>query len=89
MMSRFLLPLLFLLPFGWACPLRAATFAQAEELYKAKHYPEAQTAFEAVIAAEPGNADAAYYLGDLAIMRGARKGHDPGAEIGAQLPRPG
>lgn len=37
--------------------------AAAIELYNAHRYPEARVAFEAVIAAEPKNAAAAYYLG--------------------------
>ena len=64
---------LILLPFVLSCasPARAATTADAEELYRAKRYVEAQTAFEQVIAAEPTNANAAYHLGELAVMRGA------------------
>jgi tetratricopeptide (TPR) repeat protein len=50
---------------------RAATAAEAEELYHARRYPEARAAFEQVIAAEPGNANAAYHLGHLALMRNA------------------
>ena len=49
--------------------LRAATLAEAQELYRAKRYAEARTAFEQVAAAEPDNADAAYHLGQLALMR--------------------
>jgi tetratricopeptide (TPR) repeat protein len=52
-----------------AAPLRATTGAQAEELYNARRYAEARPAFEQVIAAEPSDASAAYYLGDLALMR--------------------
>jgi tetratricopeptide (TPR) repeat protein len=48
---------------------RTATLAEAEAFYRARHYPEARAAFEKVAAAEPGNAAAAYYLGQLAIMR--------------------
>ncbi len=64
-----LILVIFLL--GPAGALRAASLAGAEELYKARHYPEARTAFEQVIAAEPDNASAAYHLGDLALMRDA------------------
>jgi tetratricopeptide (TPR) repeat protein len=64
-----LIPILLVL---WcAVPLRATTAAQAEALYNAKRYVEARTAFEQVIAAAPNNASAAYYLGDLALMRDA------------------
>jgi len=49
--------------------LRAATLPEAQELYRAKRYAEARTAFEQVAAADPGNADAAYHLGQLALMR--------------------
>lgn len=52
-----------------AAPLRATTFAQAESLYHAKRYAEARRAFEAVIAAHPENAAAAYRLGRLALLR--------------------
>ena len=48
---------------------RATPATDAEELYRAKRYPEARAAFERVVAAEPANADAAYYLGQLALMR--------------------
>jgi tetratricopeptide (TPR) repeat protein len=49
--------------------LAAATFDDAQELYRAKRYPEARAAFEAVAAAEPTNAAAAFHLGQLALMR--------------------
>lgn len=51
--------------------VQAANSAQALELYKAKRFVEARAAFEQVIAAEPNNAAAAYYLGDLALTRDA------------------
>ena len=47
----------------------AAPIDEAQELYKAKRYAEAQAAFEAIAAAEPTNAGAAYHLGELALMR--------------------
>ena len=49
--------------------LAAVTSDEAQALYRARRYPEARTAFEAVAAAEPANADAAYRLGRLALMR--------------------
>lgn len=47
----------------------AATFDEAQALYKAKRYAEARVAFEQIAAAEPNNAAAAYHLGELAFMR--------------------
>jgi len=49
----------------------AATTAEADELYRAKRYPEARAAYEQVIATEPANANAAFHLGQLALMRNA------------------
>jgi tetratricopeptide (TPR) repeat protein len=63
--------LVSLVLFFCAGPLGAATAAEAEELYCARRYVEARTAFEQVIAAEPGNANAAFRLGELALMRDA------------------
>ena len=63
--------LLFLACFACANLARAATIAEAEELYRARHYSEARAAFEQVIAADPGNASAAFHLGQLALMRDA------------------
>ena len=63
--------LLVLACFACANLARAATIAEAEELYRARHYPEARAAFEQVIAADPGNASAAFHLGQLALMRDA------------------
>jgi tetratricopeptide (TPR) repeat protein len=63
---RVLLVLACLTP---AAPLRAATLAEAQELFRARRYVEARTAFEQVAVAEPGNAEAAYRLGLLALMR--------------------
>ncbi|HUJ45429.1 MAG TPA: tetratricopeptide repeat protein [Opitutaceae bacterium] len=48
---------------------RAATFDEAQALYRTKRYAEARVVFEQVAAAEPGNAEAAYHLGELALMR--------------------
>ena len=52
-----------------AARLAAVTSDEAQALYRARRYPEARTAFEAVAAADPANADAAYHLGRLALMR--------------------
>lgn len=41
----------------------------AVALYKSKQYPPAREAFEKIAAAEPGNAEAHYYLGVLAEKR--------------------
>jgi tetratricopeptide (TPR) repeat protein len=49
--------------------LHAATLAEAQELYRAKRYAEARTAYAQVAAADPDNAEAAYHLGQLALMR--------------------
>jgi tetratricopeptide (TPR) repeat protein len=57
--------------FACASFARAATMAEAEELYRARRYPEARAAFEQVIAFEPTNASAAFHLGQLALMRDA------------------
>ena len=68
-MLRRLKPLLLVVCCASACLAHSATIAEAEALYHARRYPEARTAFEQVIAAEPANANAAYYLGQLALMR--------------------
>jgi tetratricopeptide (TPR) repeat protein len=49
--------------------LHATTLAEAQELYRTKRYAEARTAFAQVAAADPDNAEAAYHLGQLALMR--------------------
>jgi tetratricopeptide (TPR) repeat protein len=64
-------PLFVLVVLSCAGLVRAATAVEAEQLYRAKRYAEARTAFAQVIAAEPNNADAAYHLGDLALLRDA------------------
>jgi tetratricopeptide (TPR) repeat protein len=66
-----LFPLLVFAVLAGARLVRAATAAEAEELYRAKRYAEAKIAYEQIIAAAPDNADAAYHLGDLALMREA------------------
>ncbi len=43
---------------------------QAKELYRAKRFPEARGVYEKIVAAEPNNAEAHFYLGDLAGKRG-------------------
>jgi tetratricopeptide (TPR) repeat protein len=63
--------ILLLLVLCCAGSVQASVMAEAIDLYKARRYAEAQTAFEKVIAAESNNAGAAYYLGDLALMRDA------------------
>ena len=64
----------FRLPVLLACSaalLRAGTPNEdAVALYKSKQYPPARAAFEQIAAAEPGNAEAHYYLGALAEKRG-------------------
>jgi tetratricopeptide (TPR) repeat protein len=56
-----------------AAPVWAAAeptrFETAVGLFQGKKYPEAQAAFEKIAAAEPKNAEAAYYLGQLALRR--------------------
>lgn len=72
MMSRRALATLLLLVLGCAGSVQASSItAEAIDLYKARRYVEAREAFEKVIAADPRNASAAYYLGDLALMRNA------------------
>ena len=71
MIPRRLLHCFTVVCFVGAIPARAATAAEADELYRTKRYPEARAAYEQVIAAEPGNANAAYHLGQLALMRNA------------------
>jgi tetratricopeptide (TPR) repeat protein len=46
-----------------------AALASARALFEAGRFSEAQPAFERIEAAEPGNADAHYYLGQLALER--------------------
>ena len=46
-----------------------AGLAPARALFDAGRFPEAQAAFEKLEAADPGNADIHYYLGQLAIER--------------------
>jgi tetratricopeptide (TPR) repeat protein len=63
-----LLSLLFI-----AAPVLAAVdpgdFAKARALFDAKKFPEARAAFERLSAADSGNADVHYYLGQLAMDR--------------------
>ncbi len=54
---------------GAAAPGGAATPAEAQALFQARRYAEAQAAFEQIAAAEPDNAEAAYRLGLLALKR--------------------
>lgn len=54
---------------GAAASGGAATLGGAQALFQARRYPEAQAAFEQIAAAEPDNAEAAYRLGLLALMR--------------------
>jgi len=68
--------ILALITAGLACRSAGATLAEAEDLYRARRFPEARTAFEAVASAEPSNASAAYHLGMLALMRS-----DPDAAV--------
>lgn len=44
-------------------------FTQAVELYRAKHYPDARTAFQVLTLDEPANARVRYYLGRIAMKR--------------------
>ena len=62
--SLLLLPLL-------AVPLLAeeGLAEQAKALYVAGRFPEAKVAIEKIVAAEPNNAEAHFYLGDLALKR--------------------
>ncbi len=73
-MRRFplLLATLLALPFSHASdPVAPApTLAAARELYTARRDPEAQSAFERLLASDPANHEAAYNLGRLAKRRG-------------------
>ncbi len=71
MMIRPLHAFLVIVGLGCAGPGRPATVSGAEELYRSKRYPEARAAYEQLIAADAHNADAAYHLGQLALMRNA------------------
>ncbi|HTX64244.1 MAG TPA: tetratricopeptide repeat protein [Opitutaceae bacterium] len=68
-MGRPLRTALLLAGLAAAARLAAVTYDEAQALYGARRYPEARAAFEAVAAADPGNAGAAYHLGELALMR--------------------
>jgi len=69
MMSDHLLPRVLAVILAAGSLARAATFDEAQALYRTKRYAEARQVFEQVAAAEPGNAAAAYHLGQLALMR--------------------
>ncbi len=53
-----------------AGPPAAADLAAAHELYTARRDAEAQAAYERLLAADPANHEAVYYLGRLAKRRG-------------------
>jgi len=55
-----------------AVPLAAAStdIDRAIALYNAKEYPAARAALEKITAAEPDNAAACYYLGEVLLLRG-------------------
>jgi tetratricopeptide (TPR) repeat protein len=53
-----------------------APLAEAMGLFQARKLPEARAAFEKIAAADPKNAEAAYYIGLLALMR-----NDPGPAV--------
>lgn len=78
-------PLLVFVILSSANLARATTVAQAEALYRSRHYAEARAAYEQVIAAEPANFDAACRLGDLALMRNAPEEAIPWLEKAAEL----
>ena len=50
-----------------ALPADASSLAAARQLHAAGRYPEAKAAWEPIAAAEPQNAEAAYYLGATAL----------------------
>ena len=54
---------------GAAPALPATPLTEAIGLFRARKMPEAQAAFAKIAAAEPANAEAAQYLGLLALMR--------------------
>jgi len=61
-----------------ATPAFAAPLDDAIALYKEKKYPDARAALEQIIAAEPTNAAAAYYLGMTLLRRGDAKAFPDG-----------
>jgi tetratricopeptide (TPR) repeat protein len=65
---------LFLQGFILSAVVHAATpLEDAISLYKGKKYPDAREALEKIVAAEPGNAPACYYLGMTLLRRGDGK----------------
>lgn len=69
--ARFVLFSALLLGCAAAHAAPPSGFDDALQLYKTKHYPDAQAAFEQLARAEPENAAVAYYLGRLAEKRGS------------------
>jgi tetratricopeptide (TPR) repeat protein len=61
---------LLLLALVIAAPAFAAPLDDAAALLKAKKYPEARQALEAIVAAEPQNAHATYLLAQVIILQG-------------------
>lgn len=69
-MPRVGLCLLAGITLGPLAALAAASLADAVALYKGKHYPEAEAILEPLAAAEPANAEAAYFLGMTFLRAG-------------------
>jgi predicted Zn-dependent protease len=55
---------------GLTPALAAASLADAEALYNAKHYAEARAILEPLVAAEPSNAAASFFLGMTCLRAG-------------------
>ncbi|MEO6568389.1 MAG: tetratricopeptide repeat protein [Opitutaceae bacterium] len=56
-----------------AVPINASPLDEAIGLYKEKKYPEARAAFERILAVEPNNAAACFYLGTTLMRRGDKE----------------
>jgi tetratricopeptide (TPR) repeat protein len=61
---------LLLLALALAAPAAAAPLADAVALLKARKYPEARQALEAILAVEPQNARANFFLAQVVIVQG-------------------
>jgi tetratricopeptide (TPR) repeat protein len=70
------LVLLLAAPLGAAPAPAAVPLSSAVELFNGRRYAEARAILEPLAAAEPGNADAAYYLGMSFLRTGGPTGLD-------------
>jgi cytochrome c-type biogenesis protein CcmH/NrfG len=63
---------------GFAATLGATPLGNAVALYRQRHFAEARALLEHLVAAEPANAEAAYYLGMAAYRAGGPGALDAG-----------